>query len=272
MYQSYNGDPYDQGIKDGVSGRTRLDSAYFKTNAEYNTYLNTYQYSRAMGSASSEMGSAFGTLTGAATQVFYDYFILRLPYLFPALLLMYFLYKVVGFQGTDLVIPFVILAVPSSIGLYHYYLYLRGKEFAYAMSGKVNSRLFYALCFFTTLISSSLYLFIISMLITSIGNGLFSSLLWIFMLLYGYVTWRLVNIVTEFHWNDRLPLKWHSKSKYFGKGVASVLRSDTVFHENKSLKIPQSREMLERKSAIGTVKIISFFILLFLIPLLAFIS
>lgn len=266
MYQSYNGNPYDQGMKDGVSGRTRLDSGYFKTNADYNTYLNTYQYSRAMGSASSEMGAALGTLTGAATQVFYDYLILRLPYVFPALLIIYFLYKVLGFQGSDLGILFVVLAVPSSIVLYHYYLYLRGKEFAYAMSGRGNSRLFYALCFFTTIISSSLYLLIISKLMTSISVGALS---WIFMLLYGYVTWRLVNIVVAFHWNDRLPFKWYSKSKYFGKGVASVLRSNDTLNENGRFQIPPSKENAERKSSIGAVKLISFFILLFLIPVLA---
>jgi hypothetical protein len=266
MYQSYNGDPYRKGIDDGSLGRTKLSSSHFKSSSEYDTYLNAYAYSNIMVHHVADTLKHVDTITRELLKLFYEYFILRLPYIFPALLLMYFLYKVVGFQGTDLVIPFFVLAIPSSIVLYHYYLYLRGREFAYAMCGKGNSRLLYALCFFTTLISSSLYLFIISKLMTSISVGALS---WVFMLLYGYVTWRLVNIVTEFHWNDRLPLKWHSKSKYFGKGVASVLRSDTVFHENKSLKIPQSREMPERKSAIGTVKIISFFILLFLIPVLA---
>ena len=262
MFRTYYDDPYKQGMDDGSLGRTKLNPSHFKTIREYDTYLNAYVYSNVMGRHIADTRQHLETITGILLRLFYDYFILRLPYIFPALLIMYLFHKI-GVQGSGLVILSVIFAVPTSIVLYYYYLYLRGKEFAYAMLGKGNSRLFYALCFFTTLVSSSLYLFLMSGII-SWG--------WVFTLLYGYATWRLVKIVTDYHWNDELPLKWYSKSKYFGKGVASVLRDDPMFHKNTSLKILPSKEIPRRKSAIQTVKIVSFIILLHLIPLYAFLS
>lgn len=231
-----------------------------------------------------KLGFEYGRMVGdglaeAGTRLF-QLFFYRMAYVFPGLLVLFLIFDADSWTGYDtkyfienrlsdnllaLLLQIVFIAIPISVIFYHWYLYLRGLELGNFLlknnTGK-QRMLFYGIGIYTIGISCiGIYILIWSFLT---DNMLYSNYKWVFILIFVFITWKLMNFLVEFHWNDYKNKQWATKSRFFKKGMKKAFQDNVknlTLSEIKSISV-DDLDSSARKKKITKLKYIVFVILM----------
>lgn len=263
----------EKGYKDAANGN-QPDSNY-TGNFEY---MNAYHSAKVGIDVNSFvgaqiMGGVASTIAIAGAE-YWKHFVMRLPFIFPSVLILFFLATkgVFGLTFSDFMEDLsthfytflkilILLLLPINIIFYYFYFYLRGIEFANYILKKNYKPLYFVLGLYTLIICSIGFL-----IVCEFFGILFvkSKFFWFKFFFYVIATLILMHHFYKYHWSTDTTAAYLKKSKFFRKGMLKSINSSDnplSLEDLKNYDIA-SLDHKKRKKSAFLLKVIVFIIVI----------
>lgn len=230
---------YQSAYNDFMSGKE--PQTFGLSPNDTNEYLKNYfavklgfEYGKMVGDGIAEISSRL-----------FQLFFYRMAYIFPGLLFLLIIFDYNSWTGFNdikdfvkynladnlitLLLQIIFIITPICILFYYLYLYLRGLElgnFILKNNDKKQKMLFYGIGIYTIGISCIGVYMLFSLFASYLFSVFPSNFQWIKYVFFIYVTWKLMNYIVDFHWNDYKNLQWAKDSYFFKKGMKKAFQNN----------------------------------------------